>query len=104
MAVRHSNLFTMRTKHIVIILIAVACILLIPFIGMQFTEEVNWSISDFVVMGTLLFLTGFGINFSLQRFKTLKHRIMLCVGILIVLFIIWAELAVGIFGSPVAGS
>ncbi|MDB5696794.1 MAG: hypothetical protein JWN21_2337, partial [Sphingomonas bacterium] len=32
----------------------VATLLLIPAIAMQFTAEVNWTASDFVVMGVLL--------------------------------------------------
>ena len=82
----------------------VAGILLIPFIGMQISNEVNWSSSDFVIMGILLILTGLAINFALNKFRTLKSRIIACAIILVVLFVIWAELAVGIFGTPFAGS
>ncbi|WP_300439427.1 hypothetical protein [Christiangramia sp.] len=94
----------MKTKNLSIILMAVAGILLIPFIGMQVSNEVDWSSSDFVIMGILLFLTGLAINFALNKFKTLKSRIIACAVILLILFVIWAELAVGIFGTPFAGS
>ena len=94
----------MKTKNLLIILMVVGGILLIPFIGMQVSNEVNWSSSDFVIMGILLFLTGLAINFALSKFKTLKSRIIACAVILFILFVIWAELAVGIFGSPFAGS
>ena len=94
----------MKTKNLSIILMVVAGILLIPFIGMQISDEVNWTSSDFVIMGILLFLTGLTINFALSKFRTLKSRIIACAVILSVLFIIWAELAVGIFGTPFAGS
>ena len=94
----------MKTKNLSIILMVVAGILLIPFIGMQISDEVNWTSSDFVIMGILLFLTGLTINFALSKFRTLKSRIIACAVILSVLFVIWAELAVGIFGTPFAGS
>lgn len=79
-------------------------ILLIPFIGMQVSNEVNWSSSDFVIMGILLFLSGLAINFALSKLKTRKSKILACAIILLILFVIWAELAVGIFGTPFAGS
>lgn len=79
-------------------------ILSIPLMAMQFTEEVNWTISDFLVMGILLFTTVFTIDFLLKKFKTLKSRLILIVGIVVLLALVWAELAVGIFGSPLAGS
>ena len=79
-------------------------ILSIPLMAMQFTEEVNWTISDFLVMGILLFTTVFTIDFVLKKFKTLKSRLILIVGTVVLLALVWAELAVGIFGSPLAGS
>ena len=79
-------------------------ILSIPLIAMQFTKEVNWTISDFLVMGILLFTTVFTIGFVLKKVKTLKSRLILIVGIVVLLALVLAELAVGIFGSPLAGS
>ena len=79
-------------------------ILSIPLIAMQFTKEVNWTLSDFLIMGILLFTTVFTIDFVLKKFKTLKSRLILIVGIVVLLALVWAELAVGIFGSPLAGS
>jgi len=94
----------MKTKNLLIILMVVGGILLIPFIGMQVSNEVNWSSSDFVIMGILLFLSGLAINFALSKLKTRKSKILACAIILLILFVIWAELAVGIFGTPFAGS
>ena len=94
----------MKNKRLVIILYIAAGILLIPFIGMQFSDEINWTSSDFVVMGLLLFGTGLAIEFALRKLKSTRSRIIVCSVILISLFIIWAELAVGVFGTPFAGS
>ena len=79
-------------------------ILSIPLIAMRFTKEVNWTLSDFLIMGILLFITTFTIDFVLKKFKTLKSRLILVVATLALLVLVWAELAVGIFGSPFAGS
>lgn len=94
----------MITKNVLVILAIVGAILLIPFIGSQVSTEVNWSSSDFVIMGTLLFLTGLAINFALSRLKTFRSRLIACAVIVSVLLIVWAELAVGIFGTPFSGS
>lgn len=93
-----------ENKRLTIIMIAATCLLLIPFIAMQFTAEVNWSPSDFVIAGVLLFGTGLLCEFVLRTFKKTSQRIAICAVILAVLFIVWAELAVGIFGTPFAGS
>lgn len=78
-------------------------LLLIPLIGLTITDEINWSLFDFIVMGSLLVLLGVGISFVSNRSKNLKNRI-LYIGILVLMFLfIWAELAVGIFGIPFAG-
>ena len=79
-------------------------ILSIPFIAMQFTTEVNWTFSDFVIMGGLLFATVFVIDLVLKKFKTLKSRLIIVSAIVLLLMIVWAEMAVGIFGSPIAGN
>ena len=79
-------------------------ILSFPLITMQLTNEVNWTISDFLVMGILLFSTVFTIDFVLKKVKTLKSRLIVIFAIVILLVLVWAELAVGIFESPLAGS
>jgi len=79
-------------------------LLLIPFIGMAITDEINWSLFDFIIMGFLLISLSIGINFASNRIKNIKNRI-LYIGILVLIFmLIWAELAVGIFGTPFAGN
>ena len=79
-------------------------LLLIPLIEMAITDEINWSAFDFIIMGSLLILLSIGINFASNRAKNLKNR-FLYIGILVLIFmLIWAELAVGVFGTPFAGN
>ena len=94
----------MKNTRVIIILITVAVLLLIPFIAMQFTAEVNWSLFDFIIAAVLLLGSGLLIEFVLRTIKSKQFRIILCIVILLALFLIWAELAVGIFGTPFAGS
>jgi len=94
----------MKYKRLNIILIIIALLLLIPLIAMQFTDEVNWSVFDFMIAGTLLFGTGVLCELALRKIKSFKYRLAILTCILLVLLAIWAELAVGIFGTPFAGS
>lgn len=94
----------MINKRLKIILLIVLGILLVPLIAMQFTSEVNWGIEDFALMAVLLFGTGLLIEVVLRYVQSKGNRILLCSLIIIALFLVWAELAVGIFGSPFAGS
>ncbi|WGF91274.1 hypothetical protein [Aequorivita marisscotiae] len=93
-----------RRKNRQIFVIIVAILLLIPLLAMQFTDQVNWSSLDFVVMAMLLFGIGFTCEQVFWKVKKNTHRLFILVPLLIVFFLIWAELAVGIFGSPFAGS
>ena len=68
------------------------------------TSEVNWSLSDFVIMGGLLMLTGVSCEIILRKVTKSAYRIAICVAILAAFLLIWAELAVGIFGTIFAGS
>jgi hypothetical protein len=93
-----------KQKTILLLLSIVALLLLIPFVAMQFTNEVNWSLMDFVMAGILLFGTSLIIELVLRKVKSTKHRLLISGVILLLLFLLWAELAVGIFGSPIAGN
>jgi peptidoglycan/LPS O-acetylase OafA/YrhL len=93
----------MKNKRLIIILLVIAIILLIPLIAMQFTNEVNWNSFDFIAAAALLLGTGLLCELVLRKVKNTKYRIIICVVLLLLLVIIWAELAVGIFGSPIAG-
>jgi peptidoglycan/LPS O-acetylase OafA/YrhL len=93
----------MQNKRLIIIVFVVASLLLIPFIAMQFTNEVNWNLFDFIAAAVLLLSTGLLCEFVLRKVKNNTHRIIICFAILFLLLLIWAELAVGIFGSPIAG-
>ena len=97
---QHTNL----TQRLTITFGIVLLILSIPLVAMQFTNEVKWDLADFLIMGSLLLIAGLGIEFVTRRIKSVNYRIVITLAILLVLFLIWAELAVGIFGTPFAGS
>jgi hypothetical protein len=94
----------MKIKSLKTILAVVIILLCIPFIAMQFTDEVSWTAFDFVVMGALLLITGLLCELAIRRVPSIKNRVIIIVFILMAFLLVWAELAVGIFGTPFAGS
>lgn len=86
------------------IIATVPLLLAIPFVAMQFTNEVDWKLFDFIIAGTLLLSTGLGIELAIRKVKSTQWRVGICLAILLLLFLVWAELAVGLFGTPLAGS
>jgi Kef-type K+ transport system membrane component KefB len=76
---------------------------MIPLLAMQFTDDVNWSIFDFVVMGFLLLFFSLGIDITMKKVKNENVKILYVVLTILIFLLIWAELAVGIFGSQFAG-
>lgn len=64
---------------------------------MQFTDEVNWDATDFVVMGALLLITGTALEIVAARLSRTSHKIFAACVVLAAFLYLWAELAVGIF-------
>ncbi len=79
-------------------------LLLFPLIGMFFSNEINWTFFDFIIMGILILSLSFGIKQVLKTTKNRMFRILIIVLILMVFLLVWAELAVGIFDTPIAGT
>lgn len=91
-------------KSIIRVTLVTALILLIPLVAMQFTDEVKWDVRDFVVIGTLLLGTGFGLELIVRKISNVNYRIALCALLVIAFLLIWVDLAVGIFELPFSGS
>lgn len=92
------------SKRHLIILCSILVLLAIPFAAMQFSSEVNWSLFDFLVAGGLLLALGFSIDFVARKVKSFNNKIIAIVAIVILFLLVWAELAVGVFGTALAGS
>lgn len=85
----------MPAKNLLRVILITGAILLVPLIAMQFTNEVNWTLSDFVIMGSLLLVTGLLVDLA---WRTLgKYRALAIVAVVGLFLWLWAELAVGIF-------
>jgi hypothetical protein len=86
------------------IALVTAAILLLPLVAMQFTREVNWTPGDFVIAGVLLMGTGLLFDLAARKILTRKARVPTIGAIALGFLFVWAELAVGIVGSPFAGA
>ncbi len=93
-----------QNKRFLTIILCLEALLLIPLIAMQFTSEVNWSYTDFIVFGVLLLTVGVLAEYILRIVKNQERRIILIAFLILLFLLIWAELGVGIFGTPFAGS
>jgi len=82
-------------NHLLRMALATVLLLLIPLVAMQFSKDVNWSRSDFVIMGAIIFVTGLLLDLVIT--KGGKYRLA-AAGVVVFLFLwLWAELAVGVF-------
>ncbi|MCX8533862.1 hypothetical protein [Chryseobacterium luquanense] len=92
-------------KQTTLAIFAVPVLLLATaFLGNLFVDGFNWSGSDFVVAGILLFGTAGLMNLVRTVVKNRNYRILISLVIVALLILVWMELAVGIFGTPFAGS
>lgn len=93
------KIIMIRSKRFISLVVIIAILLLIPFIAMQLTNEVNWDLTDFVIMGIILF--GLGITYEIISVKSKKvhYRIALGIGLLGAFLLFWVNGAVGIIGS-----
>jgi hypothetical protein len=77
-----------------------ALLLSVPFVAMRFTSEVNWSVSDFVVMGTLLALACGTIELAARRGGNVAYKLGVTVAVGGSFLIVWINLAVGHEHTP----
>ncbi len=92
-----------QNKRLICIVLTVPILLLIPLIAMLFTDEVKWTLFDFIVTAILLLSVGLTFEFIMRKVKSNKFRIAICVTLFLVFLVLWAELSVGIFGTPFGG-
>ena len=96
---------TTPNKRFLGIIIAICVLLTLPYIAMKLgVDGVAWKPFDFIAAAVILFGAGIAIEIALRLITKWEYRIAACVAILIGLAVVLAELAVGIFGTPLAGS
>ena len=89
----------MQKKKLVRVVVGSAVILLVPLVAMQFTDEVNWDLADFVIAGTLLTGTGTAFEFLASRGDNSTYRAGAALAAATALFLVWTIGAVGLIGA-----
>jgi hypothetical protein len=92
-----------KNMRLVGIMVVAFALLSVPLIG-KLLGVLNWSTFDLIAAGVMLFGAGFAIEVALRLVTKFEYRVAACIAILIVLALVWAELAVGLIGTPLAGS
>jgi hypothetical protein len=88
-----------RSQSILAVAAVTGLLLLIPLIAMQFTDQVVWTASDFIVAGALLFAIGSSYVLATRTAPNIVYRAAMGLGLAATLFMIWANLAVGLIGG-----
>ncbi|MFS4491408.1 hypothetical protein [Maribacter sp. 2308TA10-17] len=75
-------------KRIIVLLVIIGVMLLIPLVAMQFTEEVNWGLGDFVITAFLLFATALLIELFSRKIPNSTYRRLLIALVLLCLVLL----------------
>lgn len=78
-------------------------LLLIPVLAMQFDQTVNWGKEDFALAALLISGTAVGVELALRIFKNQTYRDIIVIAIVLLAILLFIEIGVGLFGSPIAG-
>ena len=88
-----------RNRWSVAIWSTAALLLLLPAVAMQFDTGVDWSASDFIVMGAMLGIACGTYEFAAWISGNTAYRAAFGVAILAAFLTVWVNLAVGMLGS-----
>jgi hypothetical protein len=76
-----------------------AFLLLLPLVAMQFTNEVNWDATDFIVVGVMLVVACGTYELTARMTGSSAYRAAVGVAVAAAFILIWTNLAVGIIGT-----
>lgn len=85
-------------------LLIVAVGLSIPLIAMHYTTDVLWSEADFAMAAVLLSVIAIAITVQTATPACARWMRWSATAVIIIGLLLWLELAVGVVGTPWAGS
>ena len=92
-----------QNKRLLILLASGLSLLLLPAVATQLSPEMNWGKEDFIIAGLLIIGTALVIEIVLRKFKNQKNKGLLVLAIVFFAVLLFMEMAVGLFGTPIAG-
>lgn len=88
-----------RRRRLVGMALVIAFLLLLPLVAMQFTDEVEWGLGDFVAAAVLLGGAALAYELISRTSGNTTYRAAVGMAVVTTLLLIWANLAVGLIGS-----
>lgn len=104
MAMKKITELIQQNRDVTSIVVLTVLTLALPIVTMQFSDQVKWTVFDFVVATVLLLSFGLTYVFIARKLTTMKGKVIFGAAIGFVFLLVWAELAVGLIGTPFAGS
>ena len=74
-------------------------LLLLPLVAMRFTDEVDWTASDFVFAAVLFGSVGLAFELIVRRSGSLAYRLGAVLAVIGAFLAVWVNGAVGMIGS-----
>ncbi len=86
------------------ILTGILFILTVPYIEqLDGNATFDWGCFDFVLAFVILLTFGFGLEYLVRTIQSRRLKWLAILGIILFFVLLWGELAVGIFNSPISG-
>ena len=76
-----------------------AVLLALPFFAMQVTDEVNWTLGDFIFAGIMFGTVGLILELAVRKTRDWTYRLAVAAAVAAGFLTIWANGAVGIIGN-----
>jgi hypothetical protein len=93
------NTLSMKFETIVRPLAVTALLLLVPLVGSRFTDEVQWTMFDYLSAAVLILAVAIAYEWGAKRGGTLAYRLGFGIALGTALLLIWINGAVGIIGD-----
>ncbi|MFC2167646.1 hypothetical protein ACFLRW_01590 [Acidobacteriota bacterium] len=88
-----------KNKNIIGIVLTTAFILLLLFLVMQISDEMDWDLADFAFVGALLIGAGLTYEWAARKSGHFAYRAAVVVALAAAFFLISGNAAVGIIGN-----